>query len=292
MSSVGRMARHRLTPIALVLMLFLTACADGPGASPRQATAPAGTGLPRYRHVVVVVFENTSYSTVKAHAPYFMALADRGALMTRSHAVTHPSQPNYLALFAGSTFGKGDECPFRLRGRHLASQLLAHGDTFKAYSESLPTVGYRGCSGSDGQYRRKHAPWVSFRSFRQRLHKPLSAFPSRYSRLPTVSFVIPNMCHDMHDCSTAAGDRWLRKHLDGYARWAKKHHSLLIVTFDENDGSSGNHIYTALVGARISRGTYSRPINHFNMLRTLEDLFDLPALRKAADHRRITGIWR
>ena len=49
-------------------------------------------------------------------------------------------------------------------------------------------------------------------------NQPLSAMPSDYANLPTVSFLIPNLCHDMHDCSIAEGDRWLAQNIDHYAR--------------------------------------------------------------------------
>lgn len=277
--------------LAVGLLLLLTASSGSAHVGSDRASATAATPLPHYDHVVVVVFENHNYSTIKDEAPYFMKLADKGAEMTHAFAVTHPSQPNYLSLFAGDTFGKRDECPFRLTGRQLASQLRSHGYTFKAYSESLPETGFLDCSGGGGLYKRRHAPWVSFSSFPQALHKPFSAFPHRYSKLPDVSFVVPNMCNDMHNCSVATGDDWLRENLAGYATWARSHNSLLIVTFDEDEDTPVNHIYTAIVGAHIDPGNYRQRINHFNVLRTIEDLFGLPALRNAKDHRRIAGIW-
>jgi Phosphoesterase family len=66
-----------------------------------------------------------------------------------------------------------------------------------------------------------------------------AGFPSDYAPLPTVAFVIPNLNHDMHNSKPAqsipAADAWLRANLGGYYQWAKTHHSLLIVTFDEYD---------------------------------------------------------
>src|SRR6476620_3448910 len=69
------------------------------------------TSLPRPDHVVVVVMENRGYSDIvgSASAPYINSLARSSASFTRSHAITHPSQPNYLALFSGSTQGVTDD---------------------------------------------------------------------------------------------------------------------------------------------------------------------------------------
>ena len=62
------------------------------------------------------------------------------------------------------------------------------------------------------------------------------------------------MCHDMHDCPVSAGDTWARENLTGYVRWARSHNSLSVVTFDEDDGRSQNHIATVLVGPMVGAG--------------------------------------
>ena len=91
-----------------------------------------------------------------------------------------------------------------------------------------------------------------------------------------MSFVIPNLQDDMHDGSTSAGDQWLHDHLDAYAQWASTHNSLLIVTFDEDDGSQANQIPTLFVGQMVGHAQYSETINHFDVLRTIEDMYGLP----------------
>src|SRR6185312_15995565 len=97
--------------------------------------------------------ENHSYGEITgaADATYLTALSQQAAVFSDAHGVTHPSQPNYLALFAGSTFGlASDDCPQQLSGPNLGSELLAHNLRFTGYSESLPDAGYTGCAtGSD-----------------------------------------------------------------------------------------------------------------------------------------------
>ena len=100
----------------------------------------------------------------------------------------------------------------------------------------------------EGDYARKHSPWTDFRDVSASANQPLSAMPDDYANLPTVSFLIPNLCHDMHDCSIAEGDRWLAQNIDDYATWARTHNSLLLVTFDESDSDPDNHIATLAVG--------------------------------------------
>ena len=79
------------------------------------------------------------------------------------------------------------------------------------------------------------------------------------------------MCNDNHDCPTATGDSWLKAKLDGYVQWAKTHNSLLILTWDEDGSRRDNHIATIMVGARVNPGNYNTTINHYTVLRTVQD---------------------
>ncbi|WP_375425148.1 alkaline phosphatase family protein [uncultured Friedmanniella sp.] len=280
--------------LALVSGAVGTATAGAGAAGPvAAATTVAVSGVPRPAHTVVVMLENKNRHSVigSSKAPYLNALAKRGANMSQSYGVTHPSQGNYVALFSGSQHGVVDDsCPARLGATdNLASQLSAAGLTFTGYSESLPKAGYTGCK--SGNYRRKHSPWVNFSTTTAKQSKPMSAFPSDYDKLPAVSIVTPNMCHDMHDCSVATGDAWVKKNLDGYARWAKKHNSLLVVTFDENAGGTVNQIPTLLVGQQVRPGTYAEWMNHYTLLRTIEDAYGLAPLGHATSATPLRTIW-
>jgi hypothetical protein len=238
--------------------------------------------------------ENHSYSDIigSGQAPYINALARQGALLTNSHAVTHPSEPNYLALFSGSTQGiTDDSCPHTFAAPNLASELIAAHFSFGAYSEGLPATGSAICSA--GEYARKHAPWVDFSNVPASASKPFTAFPAGdYARLPTVSFVIPSLCDDMHDCAVPAGDAWLARHMAGYATWANTHGSLLILTWDENEGGNANQIPTILVGQAVRPGRYGTFVTHYGVLATIERLYGVPLLGEAAHARALTGIWR
>jgi acid phosphatase len=258
------------------------------------APAHAANGVPRPDHTVIVIFENHSYSQINgsSSAPYFNSLAAQGAKFTNSHATTHPSEPNYLALFSGSTQGvTNDACPVNFTGKaNLGSQLIAAGLTFTGYSESMPSDGYTGCS--SGTYARKHNPWVDFNNVPASDNLRFTHWPTNFTTLPTVSIVVPNLCNDMHDCSISTGDSWLKNHLDSYAQWAKTHNSLLIVTFDENNGGSGNQIFTVFVGQHVKLGNYSENIDHYRVLRTVEDAYGLAALNNAGSRTPITDCWR
>ena len=260
------------------------------------ATAPAAHGaerLPRPAHVIVLVEENRTLSQIlgSSHAPYINSLFRRGALFTDSHGVMHPSLPNYFALFAGATNSNGDECPahgISKTAPNLAAELLAAHLSFAAYSESLPAAGFKGCWA--GTYARKHAPWVHFTNLPASGNLPLSALP-RYEALPTVSFIIPNVNHDMHDGTIAEADAWLKRRLAPLIVWAASHDTLVVLTWDEGYDSA-NHIPTAFVGPMVKPGRYAERVDHYRVLRTLEEMYGLPPSGRAGKVSPITSCWR
>ena len=111
-------------------------------------------------------------------APYLTTVAKSGALFTHAHGVTHPSLPNYFALFAGLTNDNGDGCPGDAASRptrpNLASELLAGG---------LDVCGVLRGAAVDGLPRllgravraQARAVDVHFTNVPQQLHQPLTA---------------------------------------------------------------------------------------------------------------------
>lgn len=259
--------------------------------SAQSAEGPATLPLPS--HVVVVMEENHSYSEIigSSQAPYINTLASEGALFTSSYGVGHPSEPNYLAIFSGSTQGvTSDACPLTFSTSNLGHELVASKRKFTGYSEGLPSPGSKVCT--SGEYARKHVPWTDFSDLASSVNQPFTAFPTNYANLPTISFVMPDLLDDMHDGTIQQGDTWLNRHLSAYVNWAKTNNSLLIVTWDEDDGSAGNHIATIFVGPMVKPGKYSEKISHYNVLRTLEAIYGVPYLGKAASVTTITDVWQ
>ncbi|MBC3841204.1 hypothetical protein GXW82_15560 [Streptacidiphilus sp. 4-A2] len=253
-----------------------------------------GQQCPGPAHVVVVMEENHSYSDIIGNttdAPYINSLAGQGALMTSSYGVTHPSEPNYMALFSGSTDGlTADTCPVSAGNTaNLGSELLAAGDTFKGYSEGLSSTGSTSCT--SGEYARKHSPWINFSNVPASDSLPFSSFPTNYSTLPTLSFVIPNLDDDMHDGTIQQADSWLDTNMSAYATWAKANNSLLIVTWDEDDYTENNQVPTIVVGQQVKPGSYDETINHYNLLATLEAMYGLGQVGSSSGLSPITDIW-
>jgi acid phosphatase len=258
------------------------------------AVQAAASTLPTPAHIVVVMEENHSFSDIignTSQAPYFNQLASQGAELTSSYAVTHPSEPNYMALFAGSTFGlSSDACPTNEGTKaNLGSEVLAANFTFKGYSEGLPSTGSTTCS--SGKYARKHSPWINFSNVPAADSLPFTSFPTNYASLPSLSFVIPNLSDDMHDGTITQADTWLNKNLSAYATWAQANNSLLIVTWDEDDYTESNQIPTLIVGQPVKPGKYSENINHYNLLATLEQIYGVSEVGSSSGATPITDIW-
>src|SRR5262245_51173814 len=242
--------------------------------------AAGDPGVPRLRHVVVVVFENRSYGEVVGNpaAPTFASLASKGALLAHYQALTHPSLPNYLALVSGSTQGITEDCTScSVDAPTIADTLERAGKSWKTYAEGIPRPGFTG--GSLGQYAKKHVPFLYFRAIasdprrRRRvvgfdvLQRDLSA-----RRLPSFALVVPDLCHDMHDCSVATGDRWLASFLPE-VRPALGRDGVLFVVFDEGEytdpSGGGGHIAAWAIGDRVKAGVRgAEPTGHYGLLRT------------------------
>lgn len=254
--------------------------------------AKPGTAAPHANAVTIVIFENRDYSAIVGakDAPYLnAALVPKAAVMTNSHATAHPSEPNYVELFSGNVQGvTGDECPVTSSAPNIATQLLAAHRTFRGFAESLPNAGFSGCKGSKDLYRRKHNPWADFTNVPAALNQPYEWAPA------SLAIVVPNMCNDMHDCSTTVGDTWMKQHLPAIMKWNAAHDGLLIVTWDEAapDSDGTNHIATLLIGPMIKPGRYDQHIDHDDVLRTVEQIYGLPCIANACGKRGITGVWR
>lgn len=296
---------RRLDLSAATAYLLAVLALAGCGVSHRQfgpvqtTTSPAAqvSGGPEPR-IAVVVMENEEYGDVigPGATPYINRLAHEYALATSMFAITHPSLPNYLALTGGSTFGISSDCTgCTVTATGLVDQLAAAHISWKAYMEDLPHPCFDGSQ--YGEYAKKHDPFVYYtRVFTHPARcsriVPLSqlAVDERDGRLPTFIWITPNLCHDMHDCPPAAGDRFLSKLLPPLLD-ALGPRGLLFLTWDEgvsdNDGccrlAAGGHIATIVAGPGARRGaTLTVPVDHYSTLQTIEDLLGLPRLRGAA----------
>jgi phosphatidylinositol-3-phosphatase len=248
--------------------------------------------------IAVIVLENHEYNEIigRPAAPYLNQLARQSAVAANYHAVTHPSLPNYLALTSGSTLGyAGSDCgTCSVSQTNLVDELAAARISWKAYMEDMPTP----CSAATSSrgYFRRHDPFMYYRDLagnpaRCRFVVPATELATDLARhtLPRFVWLSPNICHDMHSCSTFTGDRYLRTIVPRLLTELGPS-GILFITFDEgatNAGccgvATGGHILTLIAGPGARAGHRSQvPYDHYSLLRTIEDLWGLPRLGYAA----------
>ncbi|MEY9874852.1 hypothetical protein ABH931_004352 [Streptacidiphilus sp. MAP12-33] len=244
------------------------------------AQAPHAPGAPHYDHVFVVVEENHGYTDVIGNpaAPNLNALAATYGSATNYSAVTHPSEPNYVAMLGGSTFGVQDDNPYYVNSvgaPSLITELDRAHVGWKAYLQDLPHPGYQGicypanCNGSpdkDPLYVSKHNGITNFTSSWNAADRagqvPLDQLTRDLSsgHVPAFGYVIPSECQDQHgdppfciDSGTtggsdpqdqrlvAQGDAELGSlvaQITGASFWARGNNAIDIV-YDEGDDNGG-----------------------------------------------------
>jgi len=265
-----------------------------PGSSRTQHRTPTSppSVASLVKHVTIIIMENHGYGEIigNAEAPYINSLAKSSALFTNSYAISHPSEPNYLALYSGSTQGlTGDDCPTNFPGPSLGGELIGAHKTIRGYMEDLPSVGSTVCANED--YARKHNPLADFSDTPTQSSVPYVQISADMASnaYPTVAFIAPNLRDDMHDGTIAMGDQWLAANVPAILAFDATHKGLLILTWDEDDKRSGNQIATIAAGPMVIPGRYNQQINHYSVLRTVTNLFSLPVLNGAAP---INGVLR
>jgi phosphatidylinositol-3-phosphatase len=276
-------ARSMRQALALVLALVLavcTACA-GQATPPAHAALRLGTAPDRpVTKLLVFVEENHSLGQMRRGMPYTFALAKRFGYASSYFAITHPSLPNYLAIASGRTHGIGDDNPpsaHPLKGRTVFDQALAAGRTARLYADGMST----NCARQDGgdHYGVKHNPWAYFPARRgscRAYDVPVSRLPRaiRMGRLPTAGMVIPNLCHDAHDCSLATADAWFQSMMTKIFRgpdW-RSGHLAVVLTADEDDRSHGNRVLTVVIHPSQDHHRVSQRLTHYSLTRLYEDV--------------------
>lgn len=314
---------NRLQGLLITLAITTTIFGGTPALPQGQAEGgvrPATARSPRrsFDRVFIIVLENADYGRA-LQQPFLRYLTTIGALLSDYHAITHPSYPNYLAMVAGTTFGIDRNDPKDLDATSLVDLLESAGVTWKVYAENLPAACFTGVKSRDGLYVRRHEPYISFRN--------IQTSPARCNQienaaqlqadlakdaLPQYSLYVPNLRNSGHDtpwldprawvktllgCNPrlANADAWLQRFL---APLLLDPHftqgTLVVVTFDENNGARGNQIYTVVVGPMVQPGVSNgNRYDHYSLLRTIEDNLGIGTLgREDATATPICCIWK
>jgi len=263
------------------------------------ALACAGPAVPPLSHVIVVVMENKAYDEVRWQ-PFTASAIKDGVVFSRSFAAAHPSQPNYLALWAASTMDIGDDdCPpagAPYRDENLGHACEQAGLTWRSYAEDLPAAGSDTCIAFGRLYTRKHNPWTNYSNIDHSNERPFSDLAADLANgtLPNLAFISPNNCHNSHDrdCTALDADDWLSHHLPPMIKGVGPR-GLVIVTWDEDDYSDNNHVLTFFNGPMLVPGEDSiRVVTHFTVVRTICEALGIPSFANADADSAITGVWR
>jgi acid phosphatase len=191
-------------------------------------------------------------------------------------------------------------------------QAVAAGRTAAVYADGMP----RSCATSDGgtDYAVKHNPWAYFvgrhgvgrhgagrhavdeRAACQRYDVPIGQLDGAIARggLPNVGMVIPNLCHDAHDCSLGTADTWFKawmgKVLQG-PDWTSGR-LVVVLTADEDDRSAGNTVLTVVIHPSQKSHVVTTALTHYSLTRLYQEVAGLPSLAGAASAPSMTTAFR
>ena len=244
--------------------------------------------------VIVIMEENHSQSQTYASMPYLTGLSTTYAKTTRYHAITHPSLPNYLAIWGGKTYGTtGTDCyvgcgPTGSADRSVWDQTIAAGKTAKAYQESMLS----NCStAGTGAYVARHGPWPYWTNATSRANcaandVPLTALQADITsgNLPVTGEITPNLNNDWHDGSAAQADAFLKTWvpaLQAGPDYTSGHLTIIIVT-DENSGTAGNVVAFVAINPALHGVTVTGSYNHYSLTRWMDDNAGVARLGAAA----------
>ena len=264
-------------------------------AAPNTSTAPPP---PAGHKMLVIPLENHSQSAALTQMPTLAGWAHTFGQADSYFAITHPSLPNYFAIWGGSTFGVTNDCSVGSSGcvpdaPSVWGQTIAAGGTAKAYQESMAAD----CQTSGlGQYVPRHGPWAYWTDAAERAACRANDVPSGTNlagnlvddidagALPTTGELTPNLCNDGHDCALSTVDAWLGTWLPVIMAGPDYRAGRLtvIITFDEDDRSQNNEVAFVVIDPRLHGVTVTGTYNHYSLTRWLDDNAGVPPLRNAA----------
>ncbi len=287
------MRRSVSVVLALVLCALVGTAALASGQTPTTAAGTTAAATSRSTtgatKLLVVVMENHSLSQMRAGMPYTFGLAQRYGYATDYHALRHPSLPNYIAIAGGDMYGiHDDKAPSAhpITRQSVFGQARRHRKTAAVYAEGMSSP----CQLTNrGRYAVKHNPWAYFVNNRvgcKAADRPMAAFGPdvRAGRLPRVGMVVPDLCHDAHNCSLATADAWFKRLMSTvYAGSDWRSGRLAVVlTADEDDHNQGNVVLTTLIHRSQVHHVVSTRLTHYSLTRLYDEVAGLPYLHNAA----------
>jgi hypothetical protein len=311
MSTLSRLLTLPSLLLAVSLVLLASCATNAPSVNsptlipaPAPLFAPPLSQVPAFSHVYVLMLENQEYNNIvdNANLPYLNGLISRYGLATNYHGLTHPSQPNYLALFSGSTQDVTDDDAHQLDAMNLADQLDARGKTWRIYEQNVRPDCYTGDTSDThaegpGRYMRTHNPAISFNSVSgsPTRCKNITGFTAFDPAAADFELIVPDSCNDMHDCAPATSDQFLASFVPKILNsTAWQQGGVLFLAWDEgttNEGGGG-HVPLIVISSLVARGFQSSvQHDHYSILRTVEDAWGLPCLGLACQATNLADFF-
>ena len=261
-----------------------------PSPTPTPTPTPAPV-LPNFGHVFVILMENEEQTSIIGNslAPYINGLANQYGNASNYTAVAHPSEPNYLALWSGSTQGVTDDAVYNFSsGTTLADQIDAAGKSWHVAAQNVPLGCYAGATASGGEdgtgtYARKHEPAISWTSVSGNGTRcaNITDFTHFDPNVGNFWFIVPNLCNDMHDCSISTGDTFLKNFMPKILTSAAFANSVIFLTWDEGTTATGGGGKVAtIVISPFAKPSFvsSTAHTHYSLLHTIQTAWGLACL--------------
>lgn len=279
-----------------------------------KPTVVSGKSFDRF---IQIWIENTDFESANSTAA-FSDLASQGVLLDQYYALTHPSEPNYMAAAGGDFWGCADDALYHIPSNisTIVDLLEAKNVSWASYQENLPTDGFEGFNFSSVNYLNTSAPAYTYYV---RKHDPtifydsVTSVPSRLARhrnfndfaadvnasaLPQWMFVTPNMVNDGHDTTIDFAGQWIDYWLVPLLNDTNfnDNRTLILLTFDESETyTANNRIFTLLLGGAVpesARGTVdSTYYTHYSSLSTVEANWGLGSLGRGDTNKTLSNVY-
>jgi hypothetical protein len=273
-----------------------------PSPTPTPSPSPTPATIPAADHVFLVLLENHAFNQVigSPFMPYLNSLASQHSLATNYFANTHPSIGNYFMLTTGNIETNNDAFTGTVSSDSIPRAFAASGKTWKAYMESLPSVGYTG--GDVYPYFKHHNPFAYMTDVLNSSSETANLVPFTQlaadmtaGTLPSFGFIAPNVEDDAHDCpgggsgcldppKLTAADNWLKNNIDPLIKAPAMANSVFVIVFDEDEFdvvsvNGGGKVALVMAGSHVKAAFKSTTFyQHQSTLRLVMDLL------RVADH--------
>ncbi|KAJ7617788.1 phosphoesterase family-domain-containing protein [Roridomyces roridus] len=270
-----------------------------------------------FDRIIQVWLENTDFATA-ASTPLFEQIAQEGILFTNFNALTHTSEPNYVAAIGGDFFGMFNDNMYHVPPNitTVVDLLEERGVSWATYQENMPNTGFYGFTFTAPDYATpSEAPYTYY----WRKHNGLPIFdaiaqdPERTARIRTFNdfandvvngtlpqwiFVTPNIVNDAHDTTIDFAAQWMQYWLVPLLADSRVNgeNTLILLTFDENEThAEQNTVFTLALGNAVPshlKGTTDDTLyTHYSTISTVEANWELMSLGRQDTNPTVSNVF-